>query len=175
MKTVFLDRDGTVIVEPADERVDSAAEIELFPDTLAALRYLADHDFDVILVTNQAGIGEGRFTRAEFERTHNEVLEHLAPSGVRILKTYVCPHTSAGGCVCRKPQPAMLLEAAEEFDLDLSGMFMVGDRLSDVLTGANAGTRTVLVKTGNDKIDNQKAEYTAPTLLDAVQYVVAHS
>jgi len=175
MKIILLDRDGTVIVDPPDERVDRLEKIELFPDTLEALKYLAEHDFAVILVTNQAGIAEGRLTEAEFEVINDDVVRQLAPSGVKILKTYRCPHRSEDGCECRKPKPTMLLQAAKEFDLDLSKAFMVGDRQTDVVCGVNAGARTVLVKTANDPVESQEAEYTAPTLLDAVKYVVANS
>ena len=68
MNTVLLDRDGTVIAEPSDNRVDTVDKIELFPDTLEALTYLADNDFAVIFITNQAGISEGRLTPEEFEK-----------------------------------------------------------------------------------------------------------
>ena len=91
MKTVFLDRDGTIIIDPDDLRVDGTDEIELFPDTIEALTYLADHDFNAVIITNQAGIGEGRFTEEEFWKIQNKVLEMLAPSGITILKTYMSP------------------------------------------------------------------------------------
>jgi imidazoleglycerol-phosphate dehydratase/histidinol-phosphatase len=66
MKVVFLDRDGTVIQDPPDERVDSTEKIELFPDSIEALKFLAENDFSVVLITNQAGISEGRITEKEF-------------------------------------------------------------------------------------------------------------
>src|SRR5690349_9915041 len=100
MKIILLDRDGTVIVDPPDERVDKIEKIEFFPDTLEALKYLAEHDFGVIMVTNQAGIAEGRLTGAEFEVINAEVVKRLAPSGVKVLKTFMCPHNSEDNCEC---------------------------------------------------------------------------
>ena len=79
MKAVFLDRDGTVIVDPPDLRVDSIDEIEIFPDTIKALYELAKLDFGVFLVSNQAGIGEGRFTFEEFTVIEDAVIKMLEP------------------------------------------------------------------------------------------------
>jgi len=171
MKTVFLDRDGTIIVDPPDERVTSVEKIELFPDTLEALEHLATLDYSVILITNQAGIAEGRINEDDFWRIHNKVLDMLSPSGIKILKTYMCPHGPADNCECRKPKPTMLLQAAKEFDIDLANSWMVGDHESDVKAGLNAGTKAILVKTANKPEDSDDATYTAPTLLDAVKFI----
>ncbi len=175
MKVVLLDRDGTIIVDPPDERVDTEEKIELFPDSIEALKYLADHDFAVIIVTNQAGISEGRITVNDFYRINNKVLEMLAPSGIKILKTFMCPHGPNDNCICRKPKPKMILDAAEEFNLNLANIYMVGDRESDVNAGINAGAKTILVKTANIPVVAKQATYTAETLLDAVKCIVSHS
>lgn len=171
MNIVFLDRDGTVIFDPEDERVDREDKIKLFPDTIEALKYLAEHNFAVILITNQAGIREGRINLQDFDRINNKVLEMLAPSGVKILKTYVCPHSALDHCECRKPKPTMILEAAQEFNVDLTKSYMIGDRESDIFAGINARTKTILVKTANKPVEVKEATYTAPNLLDAVTYI----
>jgi D-glycero-D-manno-heptose 1,7-bisphosphate phosphatase len=175
MNVVFLDRDGTVIVDPPDERVDREDKIELFPDTLAAMDYLAEHNFAVIFITNQAGIAEGRINNRDFERIHNKVLEMLAPTGIKTLKTYMCPHGPDDGCSCRKPKPTLILQAAKEFDIDLPNTFMMGDRQSDIMAGVAAGTKTILVKTANVPVTSVQANFTATTLLDAVKYVAANT
>ena len=171
MNIVFLDRDGTMIFDPEDERVDREDKIKLFPDSIEALKYLADHGFAVIIITNQAGIAEGRINREDFDRINNKVLEMLSPSGIKVLKTYVCPHSPDDKCKCRKPKPTMILEAAQEFNIDLSKSYMVGDRESDIFAGINAGTKTILVKTANKPVEVKEATYTAPNLLDAVKYI----
>ncbi len=173
-KIIFLDRDGTIIFDPEDERVDREDKIKLFPDSIEALKYLADNNFSVILITNQAGIAEGRITIQDFDRINNKVLEMLAPSGIKILKTYLCPHSPEDNCKCRKPKPTMIWEAAREFNIDLTKSYMIGDRESDILAGINAGTKTVLVKTANKPVEVKEATYTAPTLLDAVKYISAN-
>lgn len=175
MNFILLDRDGTVIIDPPDERVDRVEKIKLFPDTIEALQYLAAHDFAVIFVTNQAGISEGRITSLEFEAINNGVKNRLAPSGVTIRQTYMCPHKPEDNCDCRKPKPKLVLLALQDFNLDPKTTYLIGDRQSDIMAGANAGTKTVLVKTANVPVDSEEADYTAPNLLDAVKYVVAHS
>lgn len=174
MKAVFLDRDGTLIVDPPDLRVDRISKIHLFPDAFKAMKRLAQTDYSVVLVTNQAGIAEGRLTAEDFERLNGIVLELLKPTGIKILKTYFCPHAPEDNCECRKPKPKMLLDAAKEFDIDLKNSYSVGDRLSDIQAGLNAGTKTILVKTGNTAVTSEKATYTAADLLDAVEYIAAH-
>lgn len=173
MKAVFLDRDGTLIVDPPDLRVDSVAKIHLFPDTLKALELLASLDFGVIEITNQAGIAEGRLDKAEFEEINAKVLEMLESSGVKILKTYMCPHAPEDNCVCRKPKPKLLLDAAKDFDIDLSNSYTIGDRESDIMAGVNAGTKTILVQTGNEPVTSKEANHTAPNLLEAVRYIAS--
>ena len=177
MKTVLLDRDGTVIVDPPDLRVDKIEKIELFADSIEALKYLADNDFQVILITNQAGIEEGRLSEAAFWDIHAEVLNRLAPSGIRIVKTYMNGEKSKPDATeWRKPGPKMLLQAAEDFGLDLSTIYMVGDNQSDIQAAINANCKGgILVKTANENVDSPNAVYAAPNLLDVAHYVVANS
>lgn len=173
MKIALLDRDGTIIQDPKDERVDSIDKIKLFPDTLEALNCLHTNGFSVIIITNQAGIAEGRIDEQNFNRIHNKVLDLLKPSGVKILKTFMCPHGPNDGCACRKPKPTMILAAAKEFGINLSEVYMVGDNISDIEAGINAGTKTILVETArNKKVVADHATYTAPNLFDAVKHIV---
>lgn len=178
MKVVLLDRDGTVIVDPPDLRVDSIEKIELFSDSIEGLKYLADNDFAVILITNQAGIEEGRLTEKEFWTIHSEVLRRLEPSGVKFLKTYMNGEMKRrDNTEWRKPGPKMLLQAAKDFDLDLSQIYMVGDTQSDIQAAINAGCKGgILVETATgERVVSAEAIYSAPTLLDAAKYIVANS
>lgn len=175
MKAVFLDRDGTINVgTPTYERVDSLDKVELLPHTLEALRLLAGLDYEVFLVTNQAGLSEGLITMDQFHAINDKVLELIAPSGIKIRQTYLCPHGEQDNCDCRKPKPKLLLDAAREYNIDLSASYMIGDRQSDVMTGVNAGTQTILVKTGAIAEDFDQATYNAPTLLEAIKYIATN-
>ncbi len=174
MKVVFLDRDGTLIVEPPHERLVFEKDAKLFPDAIDALTLLAKNNIPVIMVTNQAGIAEGVLTTENFLELNDDIIEMIKASGVSFLKTYYCPHGRSAGCECRKPKPKMILDAANEFNVDLSNSYMVGDNLRDIEAGINAGTKTVLVKTGIRDVVSDDATYTADNLLEAAKYIVAH-
>lgn len=172
MKAVFLDRDGTVNVGvPKYERVSSLDKVELLPNTLEALRKLAKLDYLTFFVTNQAGFSEGLITWDDFNAINAKVLGIIAPSGITITKTYVCSHGEDENCECRKPKQKLLLDAAKEYGINLSESWMIGDRPSDVMTGVNAGTRTILVKTGVPTVESKQATVTVPSLLEAVDYI----
>lgn len=176
MKAIFLDRDGTVTIgTPTYERVDSVDKVQLLSKTLQALGLLASLDYAVFLITNQAGLSEGLITMEEFGEINDKVLELIAPSGINIQKTYLCPHGENDNCDCRKPKPKLLQDAAREYDIDLGKSWMIGDRPSDVMTGVNAGTKTILVKTGVPTVESDQATFTAPTLLEAVEYISSHA
>ena len=171
MKVLFLDRDGTLSIDPPDEVVSSFDKIQLIPETLEAMRLLATLPYGVIIITNQLGIAEGKLTEADFHKYNNRILEMLAPTGVKILKTYFCPHSPEDNCDCRKPKPGMLLEAAKEFDIDLANSYMIGDRLTDVMAGKNAGTKTISVQTGLRPVEGGVADYNARNILEAVRWI----
>jgi histidinol-phosphate phosphatase family protein len=177
MKVALLDRDGTVIVDPPDLRVDKMEKIELFDDSITALKYLADNNFSIIYATNQAGIEEGRLTEEEFWQIHEEVLRRLSESEVNVLKTYMNGEMKReDNTAWRKPGPKMLLQAAEDFNLDLSQLYYVGDSQSDIDAALNAGCKGgILVKTANENVESPNAIYTATKLMDAVKYIVANS
>jgi len=175
MKVVLMDRDGTVIDTPADHRVDSVEKVKLRPGVLEAMGGLAQHGFHVIFITNQSGIAEGRIDDRTYSQVHDRMLELLAPSGINVLGTYVCPHEHTDNCACRKPRTKMLLEAATDFDINLSTTYMVGDRMSDVGAGLNAGTKTILVQDKDRTTSTIAATYSASDLYQAAQYIISNS
>jgi histidinol-phosphate phosphatase family protein len=178
MKTVFLDRDGTMIVDPPDATVETLEKIQLFPDTISSLKLLAENDFAVVIITNQTAIAEGRMSEQQFWTVHNEVLNRIGSSGINILKTYMNGEGPGPNATqWRKPGPKMLLQAAEDFDLELSEIYMVGDNQSDVQAAINAKCKGgIVVQTATNKtVISPEAVYSAPCLLDAVKYVIANS
>jgi D-glycero-D-manno-heptose 1,7-bisphosphate phosphatase len=174
MKAVLLDREGTLIFDPVNDKVDTPEKVQLLPRTLEGLAYFAFHDFKAIIITNQTGIAQGRMTEEEFWKIHDVVLEQIEPSGIEVLKTYVCPHSPTAGCPCRKPQSYMLDQAIQEFSLKRNGTFMIGDRISDIEAGINANLDTILVETGKWPVTSEEATFTATDLLGAAQYIVAN-
>lgn len=173
-KVAFIDRDGTLIVEPPGERLIREEDAKLFSDDIEALKLLAEKEIPIVIITNQVAIAEGTITVSDFWRLNDSVIEKMKPSGVKILKTYFCPHGPNDNCVCRKPKPKMLLDAAVDFNIDLANSYMIGDRLSDIGAGVSAGTKTILVKTGLHPVSSDEATFTAGNLLEAAKYIVEH-
>ena len=146
-RAVFLDRDGTLIVEK--NYLHRPEDVEVFPGAGAALKRLANAGFKLIVVTNQSGIGRGYFTMADAERVNDRVDVELARAGVHFEKTYIAPEAPDEPSRGRKPSPQFLLDARDEFGLNLAESFMVGDKLSDLECGWNAGVKqSILVRTG---------------------------
>ncbi len=172
-RAIFLDRDGTVTVGvPTYDRVDSLDKVKLLPKSIEALKIISSLDYLVFFVTNQAGIAEGLIDWPEFNRINNKTISLISPSGIKIAKTYVCPHSDQDNCDCRKPKPKLLIDAAKDYDLDLANSWMIGDRPSDVMAGVNAGVNTILVLSGEPNVECEQAMVTLPTLYDAAQYLM---
>ena len=138
---VFLDRDGTLIEDQGYPR--DAARVRLLPGVSAALRGLRDAGFSLVVVGNQSGIGRGIITEDEARAVHDRFVDLLAEAEIELDGVKYCPHAPWEDCACRKPSPALLLEAADELGIDPAASFMVGDKCSDVEAGRRAGCRTV--------------------------------
>jgi D-glycero-D-manno-heptose 1,7-bisphosphate phosphatase len=171
MRAIFFDRDGTVSVGvPTYERVDSLDKAMLLPTTLDGLKKFAKLDFLFFFVTNQAGLAEGLINNENFNAINDKILGLISPSGIKVQETYVCPHGENDHCDCRKPSPKLLLQAAEKYNIELSKSWMIGDRSTDIQTGINAGTKTILVQTGTVMADPE-ATFVATDLLEAATYI----
>ena len=144
---IFLDRDGVINVNRADH-VKSWAEFEFLPGVLESINRLAKTDLPIFIVTNQAIINRGTITTATLDDIHGRMLAAIAAADGRVTKVYYCPHDNDEQCACRKPEPGMLLQAAAEYNIDLTRSFIVGDAWTDVQAGLAVGARSILVMTG---------------------------
>ena len=171
-KACFLDRDG-VLIEEEDYLCDPA-RVRLCSGAVEAIKLAHSVGRKVFLISNQAGLAKGKFKMEDLKAVHAKVEELLAEQGVALDGFYYCPHHAKGivpeytrECSCRKPGPGMILKAAEEHDLDVKNSFMIGDRLTDLEAGVNAGCSAVaLVRTGYG--ETQKLpEYPGVTVIDA--------
>ena len=171
-KAVFLDRDGTINVDKPDiYRVEG---FELIPKAAQALKRLKG--YKIIVITNQGKIGRGICTEKDVEKLNDYMRRLLKKQGVVIDGIYYCPHHPDEGCDCRKPNTKLIKKAAEDFKIDLTKSFMVGDKTSDIKLGQNVGCRTILVKTGSAGKDGRhevKPDYIAEDLDEAVKWIVA--
>lgn len=144
---LFLDRDG-VIVRNRPDYVRSLDQIVFIPGALEAIRRLSRGPALIIVITNQSAVGRGIITRRQADRINDTVLGRIRTRGGRVDALYMCPHHPDRGCPCRKPSPGMILEAANEHDIDLSRSYVVGDGPCDIRAGRGAGARPLLVLTG---------------------------
>lgn len=144
VKAVFLDRDGVLNVAPVRDGVprapDGVDELAIYPDAAGALRRLKQAGYLLIVVTNQPDIARGTQTRAAVDGINAAV-----GAALPIDEFVVCAHDDADNCLCRKPKPGMVLEAAARHAVDLQQSFLIGDRWRDIDCGAAAGVRTVLI------------------------------
>ncbi|MDW8308079.1 MAG: HAD family hydrolase [Verrucomicrobiales bacterium] len=146
-RAVFLDRDGVLIEER--NYLHRVEDVAFIPGAMRALKRLQDAGFLLFIVTNQSGVGRGYFTLADVEKVHAHITAECARHGVRFQKIYVAPEAPDQPSRGRKPSPQFLFDARDEFGVDLSRSFMIGDKLIDLECGWNAGVeRAILVRTG---------------------------
>lgn len=150
---VFLDRDGTINVDKG--YVHRIEDFAFIPGAPEAIRLLGEAGFLVIVVTNQSGVGRGYYSLEAVHALHRHMDAELKKFGASVDAYYICPHLpqSAHGpderaCNCRKPLPGMLLQAADRFSLCMPSSWMIGDKLTDVEAGLQAGCRSILIATG---------------------------
>ena len=148
-KAVFLDRDGTLNVNFG--YVHRRQDWEWIDGAIKALKSLQSAGFELVIVTNQAGIARGYYQPADVEALHDWMRAELAAHGVTLTGIYYCPHHPDFGetrhCSCRKPQAGMLVQAAQDLRLDLEQSWIIGDQLTDAAAGLKAGTKAVVIGT----------------------------
>lgn len=145
---IFLDRDG-VIIENRDNYVRSWGDVTFLPGALGALARLKETEYKIVIVTNQSAVGRGIISLAEAQAINAQFLQVIQQHGGRIDDIYMCIHAPPQGCDCRKPRPGLIMQAVSERSLDLNRSLLIGDALSDIQAGQNAGVPTnILVKTG---------------------------
>ncbi len=140
-KILFLDRDGTLIHEPAGFQIDRLDKFALEPDVIPALRHLRDAGYTFVMVTNQDGLGTPSFREEEFRPLQDLLLGLLRSQGIGFEAVRVCPHTAADRCDCRKPKPGLLLDYLRDTAWDRAGSLVIGDRQTDLDLAANLGIR----------------------------------
>ncbi|MFI4890608.1 MAG: bifunctional histidinol-phosphatase/imidazoleglycerol-phosphate dehydratase HisB [Steroidobacterales bacterium] len=144
-RIIFVDRDGTLIEEPADEQVDALDKVRLMPGVIPALLELRRAGFAFVMVTNQDGLGTPSLPTARFDATHRFVLELFASQGIGFEAVFVCPHFKHERCHCRKPLTGLLQQFLDANPLDRGRSFMIGDRDTDLEFAANLGVEGLRV------------------------------
>jgi D-glycero-D-manno-heptose 1,7-bisphosphate phosphatase len=179
-RAVFLDRDGTLNEEVG--YLDSPDKLTIIPGAIEAVRLINQQGLLAIVVTNQSGIARGFFDEAFVQDVHELIRALFHAQGAVIDGFYFCPHHPTGGqdpylqdCPCRKPAPGMLIRAAKERNIDLGRSYMIGDMLTDVMAGQQAGGKGILVRTGYGRgvdLEQGKPDHIAEDVLDAVRWIL---
>ena len=166
-KAIFLDRDGTINVEK--NYLYKISELEFEEGCLEGLKLLKEMGYILIVITNQSGIGRGYYTVKEMELLNEHMNNILKKNDSKIEKFYFCPHTTEDNCKCRKPNPELILNAKRDFNIDLSKSYMLGDKISDIECGLNAGVSSFLVQTG--KKENNKKIKSFKNILEFAKFL----
>jgi D-glycero-D-manno-heptose 1,7-bisphosphate phosphatase len=171
-KAVFLDRDG-VINEVKTKRVKFVNKPEQFyflEGVKEAVKLLTASGYQLFVVTNQGGVGLGYLSHEHLQTIHEYMVGELETAGGKVYEVSCCTHKPHEGCACRKPEPGMILDLSEKYDLDLSSSFMIGDREPDIEAGRKAGCKTILIADAPSPL--YQADYVFKTLLEAAKFLV---
>ncbi|MDP3042506.1 MAG: D-glycero-beta-D-manno-heptose 1,7-bisphosphate 7-phosphatase [Candidatus Omnitrophota bacterium] len=178
MKVVFLDRDGVINKYPGDRRyVTSLKKFRFLPRAKEAIALLSGAGFKVFVVSNQAGVGKGIYSQKTLDAITVKMLMDINEAGGRIDQVYYCTHRKEAGCLCRKPKPGLLKQAAREFKVNLKKAYFVGDTIRDVLTAQAVGAKSILILSGKEKLSNQKnweakPDFVFKGLLEAAKFLI---
>ena len=194
---IFLDRDGTLIKEIG--YLHRPEDIQIYPEAFEAVEKINQSGAHAIVITNQSAIARGLIGQEDLEQLHRLISAAFRQKGARIDAFYYCPHHPTEGtgghtrtCDCRKPQPGLLLRAAQELQLDLDASHMIGDKLQDIEAGHRAGCQAILVKTGYGQekllsLNKEKASRSSSSnllqqpdqvsvnILEAVNWILEHN
>lgn len=173
-KAVFFDRDGTINIDTGF--IDDPEDIIFIKGIKEALKKLQTNGFKLYIISNQSGVGRGYFSEEQLNLVNQKIIDELANAGIKIEGISCCIHHPNDGCLCRKPSPKMVLDFAKRDSIDLTRSFFVGDRLTDVETGKNAGCNTILLTMRNNfRIEDSEwidPDYVAEDIIDAVEWIL---
>jgi len=169
---VFLDRDGTIIEDRGHLR--SINDVHFYPDSICSLQQLAEK-FELFIVTHQPGVSRGLLSIDEVNNVNLHIFSVLRANSISIRETYVCPHERSERCCCIKPLPYFLLQASDNYAIDLERSYVIGDHPHDVELACNVGAEGIYVLTGHgEKHRNLLPKDTKVTknIKEAAQYII---
>ena len=159
---LFVDRDGTLIEEPADQQVDRLDKVRLLPGVIAALQALQRAGYRLVMVSNQDGLGSERYSREQFEQVQQFLLQLFSSQGIEFDAVFICPHFSHEQCECRKPRIGLVSAYVTQHTLDRERSAMIGDRDNDLEFARLLGIRGLRVRSAGS------AEESWPGLVHAL-------
>ena len=181
MRIIFVDRDGVINKDPGGwtehSYVTDPKDFHFLPGALEGLRLLKEHGYYVVVVSNQAGVAKGYFTRSDLEMVNGKMLAEVKKNGGDILDTFYCTHRDEDKCECRKPKPGLLKMASRKYRFSARETFYIGDSYVDIIAGKLMGVKTVFVLSGKHSKEEMlkwqdKPDYVFDNLLGAVKWIL---
>ena len=178
MKAIFLDRDGVINRYPGDkEYVTAWKDFKFLPGVKSAIARLHRNRFHIFVISNQAGVGRGLYSKKSLDLITANMQKAIALSGGKIDAAYYCTHTKEDNCPCRKPKPGLIKMASKDNPINIKNSFFIGDTIRDVKTAKRAGCKSILLLSGKEKLANRKNWETQPdfvfiNLLEAADFIL---
>lgn len=163
-----MDRDG--VINKDYGYVGQIEKFEFIDGVFEACKYFVSLGYEIVVITNQSGIGRGYYTENEFENLTLHMLNTFEKNGIKILKVYYCPHSPEENCSCRKPNIGMIENACEDFDIDLENSWMIGDKISDIQTAINANIKNHILISSQTS-ESLEVSFRANSLLDTISII----
>jgi len=179
---IFIDRDGVINKDPGGwtkyNYVTNIGEFHFIPGAVEALKKLTSAGYKVIVISNQAGVSKGYFTKAQLRTVNDHMLKEVKSSGGDIEESFYCIHKDEDRCSCRKPKAGLLVMAARKHRIKLKNAYFIGDVEGDMIAGRAVGAKTVLVLSGKSSAEDAKRwearpDYIFKDLLEAVRWLLA--
>lgn len=145
-RVLFIDRDGTLIVEPPDQQIDSLHKLRLLPGVIPALAALRDAGYIFVMVSNQDGLGTTSFPEPAFREAHDFLLDLLTSQGIAFEAQFICPHFAKDNCTCRKPRTGLLDDYLRAHPIDAANSYVIGDRDTDLELARNLGVHGIRLR-----------------------------
>lgn len=175
-KYIFLDRDGTILVDK--HYLFKIEDLEFLPNAIEGLKKLQQAGCKFIIVTNQAGIAKGIYNEGQYFKFREEMHRRLKEKGIFIDAEYFCPHHVKGviekykiNCECRKPKPGLVKEVAAKFGINLSDSFFIGDKDCDIKLSKNCMGKIILINNGQYTITSNP-DFTVRNLDEAADIIL---
>lgn len=181
-KAIFLDRDGVINVDNLSTILENRKAVKRYVYKIGDFKFMPrvmealiniPKDYIKIILTNQAGIGRGYYTKEQYFELTSWMLNQFKDKSIIIDRVYFCPHSPEQGCACRKPKIGLVEQAVRDFGIDLSQSWMIGDKETDIEMGKSAGCKTILIP--SVKLEGTiHPDYVAKDLYDAIDFILKY-
>lgn len=154
-RIIFIDRDGVINVDPIGDYIKRWEDFHFEEGSLEAMKELSHRGFSIIIISNQAGIGDGVYPESVLWDIHEKMMAVFKEKDISVEGAYYCLHGKNAGCRCRKPEVGLFERAAAKYQFKAEDTYFIGDKLSDIQAGKAFGLKTVFVRTGHGKLEEK--------------------